>query len=263
MKHFLFFFIAIAITTFLFTGCSENDTTNPDENQPNPPSLAQTPDIEFTIPDSANLVNYVSEEIDYGGEMVTAYSLDQFVSFEKDEKPELEYTYEIVSEDGYSPRNGENPDLSWEKFETGYLLPTEKYRTYFSSNEIETAYNVKYTLNLNLYRTVVVVKADGTQIPFQTGAFEVTDINHQAGNGNFYDDPGFALENFISDYVISSPADYEFHFLASDDLTEVFSWENIQSAYWLTTQNKVVFLNENGTEFHSSFKKLIKIELVD
>jgi len=263
MKRIFTLFFVIVVTIFMLMGCSEKDSTGPDENQADPPSLAEAPDVEFAFPDSADLVNFTSQDVEYSSEIVTAYSLVQFLNFEREGIPELEYTYEIVSEDGYTPRDGGNPDLSWENFETGYLLPTEKFRTYFASEDIETAYNVKYALKLNLYRTVSVVKADGIIVPFQTGAFEITDIHHQAGNGNFYDDPGFALENFISEYITDSPDNYQYHFLTSDDYAIEFMWEDIQAAYWLTTQNKAVFLNSDGTEFHSSFKNLIRIELVD
>ncbi|MCF7794493.1 MAG: hypothetical protein K9N09_04290 [Candidatus Cloacimonetes bacterium] len=262
MKRNLTFLLSALIILMFAFGCSEKDSTGNDNDDPTPPEIAQTPDLEMTFPDSADLVDFVGEDVDYEGEIVTGYNLVQFLDFDRDGVDELEYTYEITSDDGYSPRQGGNPDLYFSQFETGYLLPTEKFRTYFPSDEIFTAYDVKYALQINLYRAVIVIDADGNEITFQTGAFETEDVYHESGNGNFYTDPGFELDYFISKYVTENPENYEYHFTASDDYTKEYTWEDIQTGYWLTTQNKAVFIDAEGNELQNSFKYLIRIELV-
>jgi hypothetical protein len=257
-----FLLITTLVLLSLLISCSEKDSTGNDGSTAEPPALAQIPDLVFSIPDSTDLSNFIAEEIEYNSEMVTAYSLVQFLDFDRDNVPELEYVYELKSEDGYSPREGGNPDLSWDQFETGYLLPTEKYRTFFPSDDIPNAYNVKYAQDLRLYRNVVVVDAAGNHISFQTGAFELIDVLHQANDGNFYEDPGFPMSEFISKYVTDSPDQYQYHLTASDDYTLIFSWEDIEAAFWLPDMNKAVFLNPDGTEFSNCFKYLIKIELI-
>lgn len=261
-RNFGFLFSAFIIVMFAF-GCSEKDSTGNDGNDPTPPALAQTPDLEMAFPDSADLFIFAGEDVVYEGETVTGYNLVQFLDFDRSGVDELEYTYEIVSDDGYTPRQGGNPDLSFAQFETGYLLPSEKFRTFFPDEAIASAYNVKYALQINLYRTVVVVDADGTEITFQTGAFETETVHHQSSNGSWYDDPGFAMENFISEFVTEEPVDFDYYFTASDEYSVSFTWEDIQTSWWLPDQNKVVFLNADGTEYHSSFKYLIRIELVE
>ncbi len=265
-------FIMGIIVLITFTACDDNTIENENED-PNPPSLATVVDIEFTIPDSTGLSNYISEEIDYNGAMVTAYVVDQFVDIDFvnayiDEDGfdgrEL-FAVEIVSSDvdgNFSPRIQGYYDLSWDDFITGFLLPTEMGRIYFPDDNIPTGYNVRWATYLRLYRKFDVV-LDANVIIFETGAFETLDVYHQAGNGNFYTDPGFALTGLVSDYVTENPENYEYNFTSPDDETAVFTWEDIQSAYWLTTQNKAVFLNEDGTEFYSSFKYLSRIELVE
>ena len=168
MKPIFAILIALAI---MFTGCSEEDSTGPNDNLPDPPALSQTPEVEFTIPDSADLVDYVSDEVLYGEENVTAYSLVQFINIERDEITELEYTYEIVADDGYTPRDGDNPDLSWEKFQTGYLLPTEKFRTFFPNDEIETAYDVNWSVNITggIFGYVNYNSKGSLSLPLQAG----------------------------------------------------------------------------------------------
>ena len=252
-----------------FASCDENVNGN-DNNAPTPPSFAEIFDIEFTIPDSTELVNYSSEQVDYDGIMVTGYSLDQFVNMDSvnayiDEDGfdgRKLFAVEIVSSDNYTPRDHEYYDLSWDDYITGFLLPTELGKAYFPNDNIPTSYNVKYASYLRLYRKIDVV-IDADIIIFETGAFETEDVYHQAGNGTFYTDPGFALTGLVSDYVTENHGNYEYIFTSPDDETAVFTWEDIQSAYWLTTQNKAVFLNEDGTEFHSSFKYLNRIELVE
>jgi hypothetical protein len=262
MKRNLMFLLSAFIFVMFAFGCSEKDNTGIDNDNPTPPELAQIPDLEMAFPDSADLVNFISEDVNYEGVMVTGYNLVQFLDFNRAGVDELEYTYEIVADDGYSPRQGGNPDLTFAQFQTGYLLPTEKFRTYFPDAAIATAYNVKYALKINLYRTIVVVDDDGNEISFQTGAFETEDVYHQAGNGQFYTDPGFSLINLISDYVMENPQNYDFHFTASDDYTATYTWDDLQTAWWLPEQNKAVFLNPDGTELYSSFKYLIRVELL-
>ncbi|MBT3755279.1 MAG: hypothetical protein HOK80_04535 [Candidatus Cloacimonetes bacterium] len=260
------------IILFTFAACDDSPSGNQNDD-PIPPSFAEVLDIEFTIPDSTELVNYSSEQVDYNGLMVTGYTLDQFVNMdsvnvyidEDDFDGRKLFAFEIVSsdEDGnWSPRDNDYYDLSWADFASGYLLPDEKGRTYFANDNILSGYNVKWAYYIRLYRRMDVTH-DGITTIFETGSFETEGINHQAGNGNFYTDPGFAITNFISDFIIQDPEDYEYQFTSVYDESIIYSWEDLQSAYWLTTQNKAVFLNEDGTEFLSSFKKLIKIDLVE
>jgi len=260
------------IILFTFAACDDNPAGNETED-PTPPSLAGTIDIEFTIPDSVELSNYTSELVDYDGTMVTGYSLDQFVNMDSvnayiDEDSfdgRKLFAIEIVSNDddgNFSPRDHDYYDLAWTDLETGFLLPDEKGRTYFPDENIPNGYNVKWAYYLKLYRKIDIV-LDGNTTIFETGAFTSEGIFHQAGNGNFYTDPGFALTNLISDYVTESPNNYEYRFTSADDDEIVFTWDDIQTGYWLITQNKAVFLSDDGTEIHSSFKKLLQIDLLE
>jgi len=262
MKKLLVLFLGLLLMASFITGCSEkdDDPTGPDENA-EPPAIATTPDEVMAVPDSASLGNYTFETVTYNELDMPGYPLVQFIQFAKDFDETLEYTYEIVSDDGYSPRVGENADLSWADFSTGYLLPETKHRSYFPSDDIFTAYDVKWADHINLYRTVKVITTT-EEVCFQTGAIETEDVYHQAGNGNFYTDPGFKLENFLSEYVTESPEDYTYKFTASDEYEKIYTWDELQTGSWLTEQNKAVFLNPDGTEISSSFKHLISVELV-
>ncbi len=262
------------IILFTFTACDDGPSGNENDN-PIPPSFAEILDIEFTIPDSTELVNYTSEQVDFNGLMVTGYSLEQFVEMdsvntyidEDDFDGRKLFAIEIVSsdEDGnWTPRDNGYYDLSWDDFLTGYVLPSEKGRSYFPDDNIITGYDVKWCYYLRLYRKIDVV-LDANITIFEPGSFETEDIYHQAGNGSFYTDPGFPLSNLVSNFVTGDPDNYEYqlvNFEESDD-TDIVTLDDIEKGYWLTTQNKAVFLNDDGTEFLSSFKKLSSINLVE
>ena len=266
-------FIGVIIL-FTFTACDENVNEN-ENDDPIPPAFAEVLDIEFTIPDTTELSNYTSEQVDYNGLMVTGYSLDQFVNMdsvnayidEDDFDGRKLFAIEIVSsdEDGnWTPRDNGYYDLSWDDYITGYLLPSEKGRIFFEDESIPSGHNVKWAYYLRLYRKIDVV-IDANVTLFETGAFETEDIYHQAGDGNFYTDPGFPLSNLVSNYVTDDPDNYEYQLinLEESDDTIIVTWDDIELGYWLTTQDKAVFLNDDGTEFLSSFKKLSSINLIE
>ncbi len=263
MKKFLTLFLGLLLVAVVFTGCSEkDDSTGPDDNNVDPPALSQTVDVVMAIPDSASLVNYTFETVNYEGVDMIGYPLAQFMQNVREYDEKLEYTYEIVSEDGYSPRVGANPELTYAQFSTGYLLSTNKFRTFFPNDDITTAYDVKWTDHINFYRTITVINLDAEHINFQTGAIETEDVFHQAGDSNFYTDPGFKLTNFISEYITEMPADYSYFFTNSEGLTESYSWEEIEAGYWMPEQNKAIFIDADGIEILTRFKHLISIELV-
>jgi hypothetical protein len=160
MKRTLLSLLLALAVMFAMVACSEkdDDNTGPNGNTAEPPALAQVADEVMAVPDSASLVNYTSEVVNYNGEDLTAYSLNEFLMQTMNDTLALEYTFEIASEDGYTPRQGGNPELTYADFATGYLLPTNKYRTFFPSDDIFTAYDVKWADHVNLYRTVMPSK---------------------------------------------------------------------------------------------------------
>ncbi|MCK5050607.1 MAG: hypothetical protein KAS53_02620 [Candidatus Cloacimonetes bacterium] len=264
------------IILFTFMACDENPSEHQTED-PTPPSFAEIFDIEFTIPDSTELANYVSEQVDYNGLMVTGYSLEQFVDMdsvnayidEDDFDGRKLFAVEIISsdEDGnWTPRENGYYDLSWANFITGYLLPDEKGRTYFSDENIPSGHNVKWAYYLRLYRKIDVVQ-DANITVFETGAFTPQEITYTK-DGDSFTVNAIKLENFVSEYVSQEPEDYQYLFTAADgwvndDSNNLFDWDTIQNSYWLPEQNKAVFLDANFDTIFKSVKVLEKIDLVE
>ena len=259
-----------------FASCDENVNGN-DNNAPTPPSFAEIFDIEFTIPDTTELVNYSSEQVDYDGIMVTGYSLDQFVNIdsvntfidEEDLDGRELFALEIVSndEDGnWSPRDNDYYDLSWSNFITGYLLPDEKGRTYFADENIPSGYNVKWAYYLRLYRKIDII-LDANLTIFETGAFPPQEITYTK-DGESYTESSIGVENFISEYVSEDPHNYQYLFTAADgwindDSDNIFDWDTIQNSFWLPEQNKAIFLDTNFDTIYKSVKIVENLELIE
>ena len=276
MNKFAKLIIIGVIILLTFAACDDNPSENENED-PIPPALATLLDIEFTIPDSTELTNYTSEQVDYNGLMVTGYSLDQFVNMDSVnlyiDEDEFDgrklFAFEIVSSDddgNWSPRNQGYYDLSWADFTTGYLLPDERGRTYFPDENIPTGYNVRCAAYLRLYRKIDVVLDVNITI-FETGAFTPQEITYTK-DGESYTVNAIELENFISDYVCQDPDGYQYLFTAADgwvndDSNNLFDWETIQNSYWLPEQNKAVFLDTNFDTIFKSVKVVEKIDLVE
>lgn len=265
-----------AIILFTFTACDNNPSENQAED-PTPPAFAETIDIEFTIPDSSELVNYASEQVDYNGLIVTGYSLDQFVDMdyvneyidEDDFDGRKLFAIEIVSsdEDGnWTPRENGYYDLSWANFITGFLLPNEKGRTYFADESIPSGHNVKWAYYLRLYRKFDVV-LDANITIFETSAFTPQEITYTKDEETYIVN-AIELENFISDFVTQNQQDYQYLFTAADgwvndDSNNIFNWDTIMTSYWLPEQNKAVFLDANFNTIFKSVKVVEKIDLVE
>ncbi len=264
------------VILFTLAACDENPSENQNED-PIPPSFAETIDIEFTIPDSTELANYTSEQVDYNGLLVTGYSLDQFVDMdsvneyidEDDFDGRKLFAIEIVSSDddgNWTPRENGYYDLSWADFITGFLLPNEKGRTYFADESIPSGHNVKWAYYLRLYRKIDVV-LDANITIFETSAFTPQEITYTKDEET-YTVNAIELENFISDFVTQNQQDYQYLFTAADgwvndDSNNIFNWDTIQLSYWLPEQNKAIFLDANFDTIFKSVKVVEKIDLVE
>ena len=265
----------LLIGIFILTACSEKDSDGPEGNEATPPVMAENFDIEFIIP--SELDTFTSEEVNYNGVITSGYSLDQFISqsyvdslvnIDNFDSRKL-FAIQISSsdEDGnWSPRNRGLSDLTWNDFISGYLLPNESGRTYFSNAAITDSYNVKYATYLQLYRKIDVI-LDGTSTLFETGAFATEEITY-IKNDETLTELGFPLENLISDYVTDDQADYVYKLVAADnfensDTGNIFTWEDIQCGYWLTEKNRAIFVNADSTLKWKSVKYVEEIQLTE
>lgn len=258
--------ILMVLLVFLFLACSENDD-NPtsDNNDAQPPDLSEIADVEFTFPE--DLSSFEVTQIDFEGVQEEAISLDQFIDLDNKEISDEEtFLYQIFStdEDGnFSARNKNYSDLTWSEFISGYFLPNvdegKSYFPTFVENGIG-AYNVKYAHYIRLYRKIDLI-LDGQTTYFEVGALSAEPISYTHSE-EIVETDGISMIQFVSEYITAHPENYEYVFTATDDYTvDPYSWDTMQSAFWVPEKDRVVFIDAQGNETETNFKHLYSIEL--
>jgi len=236
----------------LLVACSDNETTQVYD----PPQPAETPNISVIVPLGDGLYSYDSMEIEYSGDTVSAYPLPQFIeSF----LPHL-FEYELVSNDddgNWSPRFSGMPDLVWNLFEKGYLIPEKQHRAFFPSEEIVNTYNVKFMGYINMYRRVDVVR-DGEIIPFQINSLETISIQEHP---EMVPTQVIPLEGFISDYVTTDKTSFTYLLEFQHGDPEILSWDELREHHWSVGSEDIYKLQGSNQLVHK-FSMLTSITLV-
>ena len=259
-KSYLIMFIVVAVilAVFFLVACEEKDSNNkplvglPPVLSNNPDLVVSLPPVDTIFPDS------VMVEITYQGDQVDAVPLLYFIN--DIDNPGL-YYYEIVGQpNNWSPRDSSNGgyDLSWSIFNLGYLLPSKDYRTYFEDPDLPSAFNVKSASNINLYRTIIVVKPDGEEVPFEINILEVIDIEHHLDGMR----TAYRLKDLITSYITTTPENYEYVFTAVDGFMgrDNFFWWDMQKGVYIIETGRTYFGDtyENWT----NFRNLERISLI-
>ncbi len=255
--------ILLAILSLLILfACSDNDSSTSKGQEFDPPDLASTPSKIVVIPsyeELAEMEDAVTVEVDYSGEMVSAYPLRQFIDYPY---PHI-YMFEVMSndEDGnFSPRFRGMPDLHWGNVEGGYLLPNINYRAFFTDEDIVGTYNVRNLGYLRMYRKIDVISNEKV-VPFQIGGLETVAISYVHENEQFTDIEVIPLGSFISDYVTTDKASHYYLLESIDSEEGLYSWTEISNAY--IVDEVVLFIEEDKKQVISSMEWLKKITLVE
>lgn len=265
-KHLL---IGLALLLLLLSACSEkDDNTSTNPNTPNPPAMATTADSVVTMPaEDTVFADSLIFNVDYNGESTQAVSLTNFVTKEmtdalvdntNDDETQKLFAYHLIASDNFTPRDRGYADLTWEKFKTGVLLPQKSFRSYFASDSIETAFDVKHLLTVKMYRAVQVIKADGSMALFEMNTL----TPHQVANYDSLMENAVKLQDFISEFVTATPAEYDYIFSDNTGYTKTFTWEQVQDGYWLMDSKKTIFPSyPDMPNSQKKFKKLMSITL--
>jgi hypothetical protein len=168
------------------------------------------------------------------------------------------YNYEIVAEDGYSPRQREDTagyDLYWDTFKTGYMVPADEYRTRFLDETTPGAFDVKNAATIRLYRRIVIADSLGNSYYKELGALPVYTIQ----NWDNEDEAAVKLSDLISGHQNFSTV----KLMASDGYSKEYSPEEIADGYYLLESERTTFptFNDDMQNSQKKFKYVDKIEL--
>ncbi|MDD4155992.1 MAG: hypothetical protein PHY08_05405 [Candidatus Cloacimonetes bacterium] len=260
--------LSFLLFSLVLTACSEKDDNDPIiPTDQVPPQRASVPNYSFIMPDVSEIVTDTT--IIYKDNEVQATSLENFIDkvitdslANTDKESRRLFTYELISEDGFSPRTRNENDLTWDTFKTGFLLPNEDFRSYFDM-PIST-YNVKFLNEIAAYRTIIIEKADGEEVLFQLKSSSLTPT--EIPNYDEELEQAISLSAFITEYVTANPQNYNYEFIALDDYAKVYDWNLMQAGYWLISSERTTFPSIADEDMENSmrkFKGLMKIRLID
>lgn len=264
------FWVLLLIGLFLLTACSEKD----DDTTPvtaNPPAMSSLPVQVYTMPaESTAFDPGLLVDVQYNNATEQAVSLTHFItkamtdllegasSSDTTETQNL-FSYHLIASDGFTPRDRSYADLTWEQFKTGYLLPNNSFRSYFPSDAIQTAFDVKHLQTIKIYRSVVVVKPNNENVLWEMSTLDSTTVNNYDGNP----ETAYSLKDMISTYITDNPAGYKYIFTANDGYQVEYTWQEMQDCKWLKNTKRTIFPNyQDMPNSRKKFKKLWKITLL-
>jgi len=250
-------YIKILLVLLIISCTSSNPLENIDE-QPQAPAFAIIPDFVFTFPGDYPSDIYTAEEVEYQEEMVTGYSLDQFIPIDLDNNERIDlrplYAYEIVGEDGFTPRMRLDQDLHWDLFSNGYLLPENDHRTYISSLAQHRPYNVKFAETIKLYRKIDVLKGEDEPVMFEVRGMD----SLEAETGKI-----IAMSLFITDYITDNPEYFSYRLIDINNDEYDFTWSEFSNGFWHYINDTAVIpiMDEELFPDHQIIYYLYSIEL--
>ena len=253
----MFFVMALAL---MLVACSEKDDPiiPPDDT---PPTLSNTPDSSMLFPprdyEMHESMIVVLPEVHFSGTNtqydVNAVRMDFFFDWETNNHLFFEsmaylYTYRIVASDGWNPwKDRQAKDLYWDDYKSGYLTLNDDindrnhFRAYYHDFSLDSiyAYNVQNTHELQLYRTITVVKLDGERVMFQLNILEHQDVINPQNDDSI--DRSFKLMDLITGYITKTPEQLQYEAISVDERSFTFTWSQLQTAYYSRDIDRVFF----------------------
>lgn len=222
LKKYLVLLVALAMMLG-FTACSDDD------NGTQADILGYSLDQFFTIADAIAITNPAdTENTDYR-------SL---------------YAYEIVGSDGWSPRGSVNAgyDLLWNTFKSGYIVPSDNKKTWFTGDVVPRAFNVKNAAQIRVYRQIGVSGTAEAFVPQELGALPT----HTVTNWNDEDEVAIKLSDLLQGYDGFSTVTLS----AADGYSKTYEADMIADGYYLLTSERTTFPSFNDDpDIGNSLKK--------
>ncbi|MCL2064800.1 MAG: hypothetical protein FWG98_10595 [Candidatus Cloacimonetes bacterium] len=276
-----FVLFLVVATALMLVACSEKDDNPFIQEDDRPPTLSNTPDDSILFPPrdhqfAENLI-VVLPEVNFSATNtqndVKAVPLDFFflpqienqINFESDAQM---YTYRIVASDGWNPwKDRQAKDLYWDEYKTGYLVLNDDiqdrnhFRSYFHemSQESVYSYNVQNTHELQLYRTIKVVKLDGEEVMFHLNILDHQEIENPQNENSM--DKSFKLQDLITGYITKTPEQFEYEAISVDDRSFTFTWPQLQTAYYSRDIDRIFFPFTEEFTGQMRLRDLVRVEV--
>jgi hypothetical protein len=171
------------------------------------------------------------------------------------------FAYNQKATDGFSPRSRGVPDLTFDVFSGGYLLPNESFRSYFPDLDVNT-YNTRNIREIELYRAITVVKINGDEVLFEISRLPT----HNVPNRDGVIEPAIKLTDLITDFVTLTPERYEYEFLAVDGNPQIYEWSEMARGYFSISSDRTTFVNVPEQDMGNNrrfYRNVVKITLLE
>ena len=182
------------------------------------------------------------------------------------------FTYRIVASDGWNPwKDRQAKDLYWDGYKEGFLTlyddiqDRNHFRTYFHDLSAESvySYNVQSAHELQLYRTITVVKLDGEEVMFQVNILDHQEIENPQNTNSDDLEESFKMMDLITRYITNTPEQYEYVVTSNDGFISILTWQHIQGAWYSRVVDRVFYPNE-APNFSGQLRprNVVRIELL-
>ena len=216
---------AIAVILGCFNGCGEDKSpTTSGENLP----FKVTFGGEST---EVNLADYPKQTIE-GEEVV---SLADLVDTTKVAHP-FNYGYRIIGEDGFYAHVKGNDDNTWEHLQSGYIILSSMLGNFDPSLGLINRYNIKDAAEMKILRKIDFITPADSLIQY---------IVEELPEVTFQDTlAGIELTEILPAGIVNNPLDYMFDLIAADGYSKAISYQQFQSAFYITSLDRVLYSDE-------------------
>lgn len=192
-----------------------------------------------------------SKDDDNGTQIdILGYSLDQFITIddaiqitnpadtENTDYRSL-YAYEIVGADGWSPRGSVNAgyDLLWNTFKSGYIVPSDNKKTWFTGDTVPRAFNVKNADKIRVYRQIGVGGTAEEFLPQELGALPTHTVTNWSGE----EEAAIKLSDLLQGYDGYTTVTV----FAIDGYSKTYDAAMFADGYYLLTSERTTFPSFN------------------
>lgn len=231
MNNYSFRFHATGIIFFVlaagFAGCNDNGSP-----------LQQTESYPFTV-----TIGSTSTEIDLNNltrlsiEGESAINLAELVDTAVITEPN-NYAYRIIGSDGFYAHSNGSPDNTWEHLNKGYIVLANRGVTFDTSLGLNNRYNVNNAAELRILRKIDFVTHDDSLIQYLVG--DMLETAFQDGL------IGIPLIDFIPSE--GTPVTYQYQLFAADGYSQVLSWEQFATGWFIRELDQVLYTNPDALE---------------